>query len=119
MGLISKHVKEVQEFEHAYLRIQNVHTSNADYEKFEVVKDSSSGEEYEKLVWESKIESQATVFVWPDAGARQNRAYPIDWFSIEFQYNLSEHSNIFEQAYSALAEHQKSKHGQDVLLEGV
>lgn len=88
--------------ENAYLRIQSIKTENKDYEFFEKVEDNPEIDE--KLSWVTRVETEATVFVWADAIARKNRAYVVNWFKFGFEYNLTEWSNIFEQAYKRLKE---------------
>ncbi len=87
--------------EDAYLRVQNVTVSNVDYEFFDKAEENVDNIE-EVLKWVTRIESKATVFVWADEFARSNRATVLNWFTFEFQYDLSEHSNPFEQAYKQL-----------------
>ncbi len=86
--------------EEAYIRVQTVQTTNADYEYLEPIPDS------EDLItkWLTRIESQATVYVYADKPARDNRVSPLFWFQIPIHYNLSEWTNVFEQAYSKLRE---------------
>lgn len=83
--------------EEAYLKVQNVSSVSSDYEFFENLEDGS-----QRLQWIKRIESTALVYVWPDEGARENRAQVQHWFNIEFNYDLSEWTNIYEQAYQKL-----------------
>lgn len=84
----------------AYLRVQNIIVENRDYEYF----DSSNKPDVElELKWITRIEVKATVFVWADEIARQNRAIAMQGFVVETTYNLSEYANIFEQIYQTLA----------------
>lgn len=82
----------------AYLRIQTVRSAVVDYEKFETSESDGS----ERLVWVSRMESYATVYVWSDAGARANRAQPIKWFTFQYEYDIAHPDNAFKQAYIAL-----------------
>lgn len=84
----------------AYLRVQNVLVENKDYEFFE--KSDKPDVELE-LKWITKVECRATVFVWADSMARQYRATALQGFTIEFNYELSQHTNVFEQAYAELS----------------
>ena len=88
--------------ENAYLRIQNIKTENKDYEYFEKVEGNPEIDEI--LRWVTRIENEATVYVWADKIARKNRAYVLNWFKFGFEYNLSAWTNIYEQAYSKLKE---------------
>lgn len=84
----------------AYLRVQSIKTENRDYEFFEKVYDNPDVDE--KLSWINRIETEVTVFVWADEVARKNRAYVVNWFKFNIDYNLSEWQNIYEQAYHKL-----------------
>jgi len=84
----------------AYLRVQSIRTENKDYEYFEKVGDDPNIDE--RLSWTTRVETEATVFVWADEVARKNRAYTLNWFKFGFEYNLSEWTNIYEQAYQKL-----------------
>lgn len=88
-----------QILENAYLRIQNIFTENKDYEFLESVSEIES-----KVSWVTRIESKVVVFVWADEIARQHRVPAMHWFGFEFEYNLSEWQNIYEQAYLKLKE---------------
>ena len=85
--------------EEAYLRIQSISTANIDYEFFEMISETE-----EKLSWTTRMETTATVFIWPDEIARQNRAIAVHWFTFQLDYNLSTLDNIYEQAYMKLNE---------------
>lgn len=82
----------------AYLRIQNINTSNVDHEIYENI----PGTDDQKISWQSYIKSSATLYVWADEIARQNRTHPIHWFTIEFKYDLKDPRNIYEQAYDQI-----------------
>lgn len=99
MGLKVKNFELPDEtiLEEAYLKVQSISSVSADYEYFENLPDGS-----QKLQWVKKIESTALIYVYPDEGARDNRAQVIHWFQIEFKYELAEWSNIYEQAYNKL-----------------
>jgi hypothetical protein len=99
MGLKVKNFQLPDEtiLEEAYLKVQNIGSVSADYEHFENLPDGS-----QRLNWIKKVESTALVYVWPDEGARENRAQVQHWFQIEFNYDLSEWTNIYEQAYKKL-----------------
>jgi len=85
--------------EEAYLRVQNVTTAIVDYEHLQ----PSDKEGFElETTWIKKIETKANIFVFADEIARNNGVAAVHWFPIEFAYDLSEHSNIYEQAYKAL-----------------
>lgn len=85
----------------AYLRIQNIHTSNVDYEFLK----PSDIEGFElETSWKNRIETKVTVFVWADEIARKNRVPALHWFIFEMDYDLSEWTNIYEQAYYKLKE---------------
>lgn len=94
-----------QLFENAYLRIQKIVTANLDYEYFENI----PGTEDQKLSWMTRLENIATIFVWGDKGARDNRAQILDHFIFYFDCDLSSDENIYAQAYS----HLKSKFGDE------
>jgi len=83
--------------EEAYLKVQNVATVCADYELLENQPDGS-----QRLKWIKKIESTALIYVWSDEGARENRAQLSNWFQMEFDYDLTQWVNIYEQAYNKL-----------------
>lgn len=88
-----------QILENSYLKVQSVTSSNNDYEYLETV-----SKDEQKVSWISKIESKVTIFVWADELARKNRVPALHWFQFNLDYNLSEWSNIFEQAYYKLKE---------------
>lgn len=87
--------------EEAYLRVQNVTTAIVDYEH--LAPSDKEGFDLE-TTWIKKIETKANIFVFADKIARDNGVAAIDWFPIEFDYQLSIYANIFEQAYHALKE---------------
>lgn len=83
--------------EEAYLKIQNIASVCSDYEFFENLPDGS-----QRLKWIKKLENTSLVYVWADEGARENRAQVQHWFQIEFDYDLTQWVNIYEQAYNKL-----------------
>jgi len=99
MGLKVKNFKLPDDtiLEEAYLKVQNIGSVSNDYEFLENMPDGS-----QRLKWIKKVESTALVYVWPDEGARENRAQVQHWFQVEFDYDLSEWTNIYEQAYKKL-----------------
>lgn len=99
MALIVKNLElpDGTVLEDAYLKVQNVSSVSADYEKFENL---DNGDQI--LKWIKKVESTALIYVWSDSLARENRAQVQRWFQIEFDYDLTEWINIFEQAYKKL-----------------
>lgn len=88
--------------EEAYLKVQTLGVTNSDYEFFENTDNIEETGIEQVLKWIKRIESHATVFVWADELARKNNAHPMHWFKIQFDYDLSLHENIFEQAYKKL-----------------
>lgn len=84
-------------FENAYVRVQTVATANVDHEFIENLPDGN-----QIVRWKTKSQSSANIYVWPDAGARENRAVVQHWFKIDFEYDMSEWTNIYEQAYNKL-----------------
>tara|TARA_R110000868_G_scaffold320909_4_gene581924 strand:+ start:7214 stop:7543 length:330 start_codon:yes stop_codon:yes gene_type:complete len=99
MGLKVKNFQLPDEtfLEEAYLKVQNIGSVCSDYEFLENLPDGN-----QKVSWLKKIESTALIYVWSDEGARENRAQVQHWFQIEFNYDLSEWTNIYEQAYNKL-----------------
>lgn len=83
----------------AYLRVQNITTAIVDYEHLKPSEVDGFDLETEFI---KKIESTANIFVFADKVARNNGVAAIHWFPIEFDYNLSEWSNIYEQVYESL-----------------
>jgi hypothetical protein len=100
MAYFATFEKEGDLYQSAYFRIQKVYTANVDYERFEHVDEPGIEQ---RLTWETRVESKATVFVWDGPLARGNRAHPIGWFSFDFTYDLTSPRNIYQQAYDALA----------------
>lgn len=90
-----------QEYPNAYLRIQKVVSAHADYEYFEKIDDPEQPDIAERLKWTDRYENSATVYVWADQIARENRAPTIHWFNIEFEWDPNK-GGIFEQAYEKL-----------------
>lgn len=88
--------------EEAYLKVQTIGISNTDYEFFENNPNWENDGIEQILKWVKRTESHATVFVWGDEVARKNNAIPLHWFKIDFNYDLSAHENVFEQAYKKL-----------------
>lgn len=85
--------------EEGYLRVQNISTAIVDYEH--LAPSDKEGFDLE-TTWIKKIETKANIFVFADKIARDNGVAAIDWFPIEFDYQLSVYANIYEQAYHAL-----------------
>jgi hypothetical protein len=107
MGLSTKYILSNQdgidqEFPDAYLKVVKVNTASVDYEFFEPVSDPENPTITERLSWVNRLESHATVYVWGDSVARNNRAYQIHWFSFTFNYDLESDKNIYQQAYDKL-----------------
>lgn len=86
----------------AYLRIVKVKSSQVDYENFVNVDDPDNPNIAQRLEWTVRIESTATVFVWTDKAARDNRVPAVKWFDFDFDYDLHSNRNIYEQAYIAM-----------------
>lgn len=87
--------------EEAYLRVQNVTTAIVDYEHLKPSEKDGFDLETEFI---KKIETKANIFVFADKVARDNGVAAIDWFPIEFDYQLSTWSSIYDQAYAKLKE---------------
>lgn len=85
----------------AYLRVQNVTTAIVDYEHLKPSEVQGFDLETEFV---KKIETKANIFVFADKVARDNGVAAIHWFPIDFDYQLSTWSNIYEQTYYALKE---------------
>lgn len=102
MALIVKNFElpDGQILEEAYLRINMISTSKIDYEKLEPVPDS----EDLLTTWLTRIETRANCYVHGDKVARKHQVAPLHWFGFEFDYDLSEWQNIYEQAYKKLLE---------------
>jgi len=100
MALITNYTTKTDEiFETAYIKIQRIDTANIDYEFF---KNSDKPDVYQELTWINRIESNMKVFVWVDQGARNNRVAAVDWFTLDFTYDLTSNDNIYTQAYKQL-----------------
>lgn len=100
MALIANYTTKTEEiFETAYIKIQRIDTANIDYEFF---KNSDKPDVYQELTWINRIESNMKVFVWVDQGARNNRVAAVDWFTLDFIYDLDSSDNIYTQAYKQL-----------------
>lgn len=100
MALIAKFITKTDEiFENAYIKIQRIDTANIDYEFF---KKSDMPDVYQELTWINRIESNMKVFVWVDQLARNNRVAAIDWFTLDFIYDINSLDNIYTQAYKQL-----------------
>jgi hypothetical protein len=112
MAYIANYERDSEIIPDAYFRVQNIHTQNADYEFYEPVEDPNDPTISERVSWKTRIESKATVYVWPDLGARENRAYPLAWFPLEFVYDPKSTLNIYAQAYEAVK--QRFPGGQDI-----
>lgn len=94
-----EHPTSKQVYPEAYLRIQKIQTAHLDYEFF--AKSDKEGVE-EELRWITRLENIVTVFVWSDKVARDNRAIVVHWFTFEFDYDLTNPTNIYTQAYEHL-----------------
>ena len=106
MALIVKNF-ELQDgtfLEEAYLKIQKIQTALVDYEFLENVDDPSRPDIAQELKWTTRQENSATIYVWSDKVARDNRAQIIHWFQVGFNYDLSIYENIYEQVYGRLKE---------------
>lgn len=95
---------DIENYPSAYLRIQKIQTTNAEYEYFKNVDDPNRPDVAQEIDWTKRIETQATCFIWADALARKNRAQSIDWFVFEFDYDLNSLDNIYQQGYAKLRE---------------
>lgn len=85
--------------EEAYLKVQNIHTAIVEYEHLK----PSEVEGFDlETTWIKELESKANIFVYGDEVARKNGVAAVHWFPIEFNYDLSEWKNIYEQAYAKL-----------------
>lgn len=100
MALIVKNFELPDKFilEEAYLRISNVSISKVDYEFYKPVPDTDDV----VVEWLSRFETKVTIYIHGDKVARKNQVAPAHWFQFDLDYNLSEHSNIYEQAYAKL-----------------
>lgn len=87
------------EYPEAYIRVQKIQTVNAEYEHLKSVNNPEEPDVAQVVDWEKRIETSVTAFVWSDELARKNRAQVIDWFSFEFEYDLDDLDNIYQQAY--------------------
>lgn len=87
--------------ENAYFRVQSILTANQDYET--LVPTDIPGFDL-KSIWEKRVETTANIFVFGDKIAKENGVPAIHWFQINFDYDLSQWTNIFEQAYLKLKE---------------
>jgi hypothetical protein len=97
-----------------YLRIHKVKSTMVDYEYFENVNDPDRPDIAQELKWKVRMESSATAYVWESVDGRENRAQPMKWFSFDFEYDLDNDRNIYQQAYDALKSHEKFSDGLDV-----
>lgn len=88
--------------EEAYLKVWKIQTALTDHEFFENVNDPLRPDIDQELKWITRQENNATIYIWPDKGARDNRAPVVHWFPFNFQYDLSVYENIYEQVYAAL-----------------
>ena len=92
------------EYPEAYVRVQKINTVNAEYEYFKNIDDPNRPDVSQEVAWERRIETTAVAYVWADEAARQNRAQVIDWFTFEFDYDLNDLDNIYQQAYAKIRE---------------
>lgn len=90
--------------EEAYLKVQRIQCSLADYEFFETVNDPNRPDVDQELKWIKREENFATIYVYADKLARDNRVPPMHWFPINFHYDLSVYENVYEQVYNQLEE---------------
>ena len=88
-----------QILENAYLRVQSINTSNVDYEFLENISETE-----QKVSWLTRLETKVTIFVWADKIAREHRVPALHWFQFDLDYDLSQWTNIYEQAYYKLKE---------------
>ena len=102
MAIQAKFDMDDRVYSDAYIRIAKIHTHQVDYEKFEE-RDADDGI-VEQLTWVKREESRATVFIWADKIARDNRAQPLKWFAIDFEFKHDSDQNIYSQAYQCLKE---------------
>lgn len=85
-----------------YMRVHKIRTVMVDYEQFVTVDDPERPTVGEELSWMVRNETTATVYVWDSKEARDRRAQPMKWFSVDFEYFPDQPRNIFQQAYDAL-----------------
>lgn len=100
MALIVKNFElpDGQILEEAYLKVNTITTSKTDYEFLEPIGDT----EDLRVTWVPKLETKVNCYVWADKIARQHQVAPLHWFGFDIDYDLTEWSNIYEQAYSKL-----------------
>lgn len=100
MALIIKNFELPDKFvlSEAYLRVNAITTSKIDYEFLKPMGNS------EDLIveWLSRFETKVVIYIHGDKVARKNQVAPLHWFQFDLDYDLSEHSNIYEQAYKKL-----------------
>ena len=84
--------------EEAYLKVNQITTSLIDYEFLQPIE----GTEDLLTTWLTRLETKVSIYVFSDKTARKNQVAPLHWFQFEIDYDLSEHSNIYEQAYAKL-----------------
>lgn len=101
-------------YDDCYLRIHKIRTVMVDYEYFETVNDPLHPEIAERLAWKIRLESSATAYVYANKAIRDNRAQPLKWFSFDFDYELENPRNIYQQAYDALKSTKEFKDAIDV-----
>lgn len=82
-----------------YLRVQSINIAHTDKEHLVPISETEL-----MATWTTQVEAKANIFIWADKVARSNRAQVQHWFTFEFDYDLSVHANIFEQAYAKLKE---------------
>lgn len=104
MGLIVKELtlSDGNVFTDCYLKVKNTTIASNDYEFFEFTDNVEETGIEQVLKFTKRLDSHATIFVWTDYQARLNNVPPIHWFKIDFNYELSTHENVFEQAYKKL-----------------
>lgn len=104
MGLIVKNFElpDGTLLDEVYMKVQKINSVSADFEFFENINDPTRPDVEQELKWIKRLENIASIYVWPDILARENRAQVIHWFTINFEYDLSAYENIYEQAYKRL-----------------
>jgi len=95
----------------AYLQVKKIVLATGFNERYEEQSDGSLLLKYEK-----SYENVASIFVYPDAEARDNNARPLHHFGIEFEYDPSKDTNAYECAYAALKNIERFK---DEIIEDV
>ena len=81
----------------AYYKISKLILATADIESFVPDKDGNLVLSYEKI-----HEDFAHVVVYLDEESRRKNVFPVKTFAIEFNYDINNTNNAYQQAYDAL-----------------